>query len=104
MYEDINSTEFEEKMSTDSNGVLLDVRTPEEHDLERIPNALLIDIMDPEFKSRIEELDKSKNYYVYCRSGNRSGQACMYMQNNGFDGELYNLAGGIMGWLGDIEK
>lgn len=104
MYEDIDSEEFQEKSTSDDNGVLLDVRTQEEYDSGYIPNSMLIDIMGGDFAEEIAKLDKSKNYYVYCRSGNRSGQACAYMASIGFSGELYNLAGGILGWLGDIEK
>jgi len=46
-------------------------------------------------------LDKTKKYYVYCRSGGRSGQACNIMQQMGF-GNTYNLIGGIMEWEGPI--
>ncbi|MGB2761319.1 MAG: rhodanese-like domain-containing protein, partial [Maribacter stanieri] len=42
----------------------------------------------------------TKNYYVYCRSGNRSGQACAIMKNLGFD-TAYNLQGGFMNWEGE---
>jgi rhodanese-related sulfurtransferase len=53
--------------------------------------------MDPSFPGKIAELDKTKSYYIYCRSGNRSGQVCNYMSGLGF-GNLYNLQGGIMAW------
>ena len=46
--------------------------------------------------------DKDKNYYVYCRSGNRSGQACKIMNQLGFK-NAYNLIGGMMQWQGEIE-
>ena len=48
----------------------------------------------------IELLDKSKNYYIYCRSGGRSGQACQVMDSIGF-GITYNLMGGMMEWKGE---
>jgi rhodanese-related sulfurtransferase len=50
----------------------------------------------------LEALDKSKNYYVYCRSGNRSGQACAIMQSVGFE-TAHNLVGGFMEWTGDTD-
>ena len=45
----------------------------------------------------VKLLSKNKNYYIYCRSGNRSGQACALLAANGF-GKLVNLAGGMMAW------
>ena len=48
-----------------------------------------------------ETLDKSKNYYVYCRSGARSANACAIMNELGFE-NAYNLLGGIIEWDGDI--
>lgn len=104
MYENIASDEFQEKSVNDPNGIVLDVRTQQEVDAGYIPGAIVIDIMGPDFAEKVNELDKSKNYYVYCRSGNRSGQACGYMEGNGFDGELYNLSVGMMGWTGEVEK
>lgn len=95
-YEDLNSRDFKEKMEADENAVLLDVRTPGEFNDGFIEGAINIDIMSPYFNERISELDKSKTYYVYCRSGGRSGQACSVMSNLGF--KTYNLAGGIMSW------
>ncbi|MFC2148231.1 rhodanese-like domain-containing protein, partial [Bacteroidota bacterium] len=47
------------------------------------------------------KLDKSKNYYVYCRSGQRSRQACAIMNSIGIP-NAYNLMGGILEWKGDI--
>ncbi|WP_394758441.1 rhodanese-like domain-containing protein, partial [Flavobacterium sp.] len=54
------------------------------------------------FIYELEELDKSKNYYVYCKSGGRSGQACSIMRELGFE-TTYNLLGGMMEWDGPIE-
>jgi rhodanese-related sulfurtransferase len=48
------------------------------------------------FKNEIEQLDKNKTYFVYCRSGNRSGQACMMMSDLSL--KAYNLIGGIGAW------
>jgi rhodanese-related sulfurtransferase len=45
-------------------------------------------------------MDKSKTYFLYCRSGNRSSQACRYMQESGFN--TYNLVGGMLDWDGEI--
>ncbi|SMD37141.1 Rhodanese-related sulfurtransferase [Reichenbachiella faecimaris] len=103
MYQNIDEIDFAEKFEADDNGVLLDVRTQEEYDGGFIAGCELMDIFQPDFKSKLEGLDKSKNYYVYCRSGNRSGQACGLMAQMGFTGQLYNLEGGILGWTQNLE-
>jgi rhodanese-related sulfurtransferase len=99
-YEDLYSREFQRKLAEDPNGILLDVRTPEEFGSERIPESVNVDVMDSSFIEKISSLDKTKTYFVYCRSGGRSGQACAIMAKQGF--KVYNLAGGITAWTGEI--
>lgn len=99
-YKNVNSAEFEAGMNAE-NSVILDVRTPGEWYEGVIPGALLINVMDPGFADQVNELDRSKAYYVYCRSGNRSGMVAGFMAQRGF-GELYNLADGIMSWTGEV--
>ena len=72
---------------------VIDVRTPEETAGGYLDGALLYDIQGSEFDNQLESLDKSANYVIYCRSGNRAGQAISYMQENGFTGELTNAGG-----------
>jgi rhodanese-related sulfurtransferase len=99
---DLSQEEWSEQLQQDGNAMVLDVRTPEELEAGFIPNATNIDFyLGQEFLAEIEKLDKGKNYYVYCRSGNRSGQACAIMNSLGFK-NTYNLAGGFMNWEGEI--
>ncbi|MGI9546478.1 MAG: rhodanese-like domain-containing protein [Flavobacteriaceae bacterium] len=99
---DLSQEEWAEQLANDNNAVILDVRTAEEMEDGYIPNAINIDIyLGQGFLDGLEELDKSKNYYVYCRSGNRSGQACALMNHNGIP-NAYNLEGGIIEWEGEI--
>ncbi|MGB5370878.1 MAG: rhodanese-like domain-containing protein [Flavobacteriaceae bacterium] len=101
---DLSQEEWSEQLQQDGNAMVLDVRTPEELEEGFIPNATNIDFyLGQEFLSEIEKLDKAKNYYVYCRSGNRSGQACAIMNSLGFK-NTYNLAGGFMNWEGEIAE
>lgn len=72
------------------NTVLLDVRTPEEFAGGHLEGALNIDVQSPDFAARVGELDPDANYLVYCRSGNRSGQAINQMRSLGF-GDLANI-------------
>lgn len=99
----LDSDAFEAQMNADKEAVLIDVRTKMEHIQQRIPNSLLLDIMHPHFASELEKLDKSKNYYVYCRSGNRSWHAARQMVGMGFS-NVYNLEPGIIGWYGPTEE
>ena len=69
---------------------VIDVRTPEEFATGHLNGALNFDIQGAEFDSQLATLDKAANYVIYCRSGNRAGQAISYMQENGFTGTLTN--------------
>lgn len=98
---DLSQEKWETQLENDSNAVILDVRAEEELEDGIIPNAINIDIYKgQEFIDELEKLDKSKNYYVYCRSGNRSGQACAIMKSIDFK-NFYNLQGGFMNWEGE---
>lgn len=101
---DLSQKEWEEQLEKDENSVILDVRTEIELEEGYIPNSINIDIYKgQEFIDALGKLDKSKNYYVYCRSGNRSGQACAIMDSIGFE-NAYNLEGGFMNWEGEIAE
>jgi rhodanese-related sulfurtransferase len=49
--------------------------------------------MASDFTAQLSKLDKSKSYFVFCRSGNRSGNAVSMMKKEGFN--AFNLVGGI---------
>lgn len=100
---DLTQSDWKKKLNEDENAVILDVRTQDEVDEGKIPNSVHIDIHRGQgFIYEVDALDKSKNYYVYCRSGGRSGQACAVMNQLGFE-NTYNLIGGISEWKGAIE-
>ncbi len=90
------------QFEADENAVILDVRTEGEFNEGSIANAINIDIhLGQDFVTEIESLDKTKNYYVYCRSGMRSAKACEIMNELGFK-NAYNLVGGILEWEGEV--
>ncbi len=98
----LTQEEWVSQFEADNNAIILDVRTEDECDQGIIENAINIDIhKGPEFIKAIETLDKTKNYYVYCRSGARSANACEIMNSIGIE-NAYNLLGGIIEWEGDI--
>ncbi|MDV7140907.1 rhodanese-like domain-containing protein [Maribacter sp. TH_r10] len=99
---DLSQKEWVEQLKADDNAFILDVRTPAEFQQGFIPEATNIDIyLGQKFVEEVEKLDKTKNYYVYCRSGARSGQACNIMNSLGIE-KAYNLQGGIMAWQGEV--
>ncbi len=69
---------------------IIDVRTLEEWNDGHLEGAVRIGIESPDFINNIETLDKTKNYYIYCRSGNRAEQAIQIMRESGFTGVLEN--------------
>ncbi|WOI52797.1 rhodanese-like domain-containing protein [Parvularcula sp. LCG005] len=79
---------------------LLDVRTPEEFAEGHIEGAVNIDVLSPDFESRVRQLDLSKPHLVYCRSGNRSARATDILEKLGAR-DLYHLDGGIKAWRAD---
>lgn len=64
--------------------VVIDVRTPQEYADSHVVGAENIDFYEPAFQETIAKLDKNKTYKLYCRSGNRSGQAERMMKSMGF--------------------
>lgn len=100
---DLNQNEWASQLEADENAVVLDVRTPDEWEEGIIPQAIMIDIYRGQgFLDDVEKLDKSKNYYVYCKAGGRSAQACQLMNQMGFR-NTYNLLGGFSQWHGPTE-
>lgn len=101
---DLSQQDWAKRLEEKSNAVVLDVRTDDEWNDGHIPGALHIDIYKGQgFIEEIEKLDKEKPYFVYCKAGGRSAQACGLMQQLGFQ-ETYNLVGGFMKWEGASEK
>ena len=86
-----------EENKNNTNFVLLDVRTKDEFDAGHIDGAIQLDFYSPIFAQKLNELDKNKNYLIYCRSGNRSGQTLQLMKQLGFK-NVYNLQYGIKSW------
>ncbi|MEN9447830.1 MAG: hypothetical protein RJA25_1120 [Bacteroidota bacterium] len=99
-YQELNPKEFLAAFNEQKEeAVLLDVRTPAEIAEINIDGHIAIDIQQaPIFMQKVAELDKNKTYFIYCRSGNRSGQACKFMASQGFQ-HLYNLKGGMLAWM-----
>jgi phage shock protein E len=83
---------------TKADVITLDVRTSGEFMEGHIAGAINIDVEGSSFDSEIANLDKSKSYAVYCRSGRRSLIAVDKMSAAGFE-KLSNLNTGINDWI-----
>ena len=88
---------FKTALEQDPEGILLDVRTASEYQYGSIAQATNMDYLAYDFLDRLEQLDPSKTYYVYCRSGRRSTRACTLMANSGFI-NIFHLDGGLNHW------
>jgi phage shock protein E len=93
---DLSVTEFSAKVA-EVGVITLDVRTPGEFAEGHVEGARLIDFQSGNFENEIATLDKNATYAVYCRSGNRSGQAVKVMQDAGFT-NVFNMNGGVIDW------
>lgn len=86
-----------EVITTESDEVILDIRTPEEFNEGIIEGAINIDFYADDFAQQLDALDKDTHYVVYCRSGNRSGQANSTFADLGFT-NVTEIDGGIANW------
>ncbi len=93
---DLGTKDFAAKIA-EPGVVVLDVRTAGEFAEGHLENAINIDVEGGQFDAGIAQLDKTKTYAVYCRSGRRSGVAVGKMSEAGFT-SLFNLNAGITDW------
>jgi rhodanese-related sulfurtransferase len=95
--QNVDANTFEQKIN--AGGVqVLDVRTAGEFSGSHLKNVMLADWTNKaQFEERIKYLDKNKTLLVYCAAGGRSGQAAVWLKEQGFK-EVVNLQGGITAW------
>lgn len=93
---DLDGAAFKQQFESSKNAVLIDVRTPEEFQSGTLAGAKNIAITSAAFQTKIQTLAVEKEYFLFCRSGNRSGNAAKLMEKLGL--KCYNLVGGIGAW------
>lgn len=99
-YRTVDTAEFARLAQQVDSVQVLDVRTPEEYAEGHLNNAVLMDVMDSLFSSKVmQALPRSRKVAVYCRSGKRSAHAAELLTQAGY--EVINLDGGIMAWERD---
>ena len=88
---------FIKQAKADTTAIILDVRTPGEYKEEHLAGAQQLDFLNTSvFDAGIKELDNTHTYYVYCRSGKRSHNACIKMKKQGL--KVFDMEGGILNW------
>ncbi|HTE29038.1 MAG TPA: rhodanese-like domain-containing protein, partial [Chryseolinea sp.] len=97
---EINALELHEWELQGKDYQIIDVREPYEYEIvnigaQLIPLATIID--------NVGKIDRTKQVVVQCKTGNRSGKAIRELEDKfGFD-NLYNLKGGILGYIDDVK-
>lgn len=96
---DITPKEVEQLLKEGKKLNIIDVREVDEVAAGKIPGAVNIPLGLIEY--RMQELDKSKEYVMVCRSGGRSGRATQLLEYNGYN--VINMTGGMLAWSGKVE-
>jgi len=96
-FQTTTSDKVEKLIKSNSKIVVLDVRTENEFSLGHVKGAINIDARQNEAFSKVDKLDKSKTYLVYCHTKNRSGVIVSYMVNANFK-SIIQMTDGMSGW------
>ncbi len=95
-FTNIDATQLQD-LQRNGNLVLIDVRTDPEVGRGVIPGARHLPLQT--LAARVGEIERNRPVVFYCQSGARSAQASYFLASQGW-GEVYNLGGGIVGWVG----
>jgi adenylyltransferase/sulfurtransferase len=96
---EITSTELKGRLDRGEPLVILDVREPQEYQINRIQGSVLIPL--GELPQRYKELDSSQEIIAQCKSGARSAKAAEFLRQKGY--QVKNLKGGILGWIDAVD-
>ena len=92
----ISPIELSEKIKADQTQILVVCREQAEWDESHVDGFTLIPLSC--FEQALEVLkNKNQDIHIMCRSGKRSMNACMFLEENGYE-NLYNVEGGILAW------
>lgn len=94
----ISTLELRKILAAGFDGILLDVREPDEFYLAHIEGSQLLPLSG--WPAVAANLPKDVKYYVHCAVGMRSARAGEWMLNNGFE-DVTNVAGGMKQWLAE---
>jgi adenylyltransferase/sulfurtransferase len=97
---DITSVELKQRLDHGDNLTLVDVREPNEYQINRIPGTVLIPLGD--IPKRYTELNPDAEIVVHCKMGGRSAKAADFLRSVGFK-KVLNLKGGILDWIDKVD-
>jgi adenylyltransferase/sulfurtransferase len=97
---DITSVELKQRLDRGDKLTLVDVREPNEFQINRIPGTVLIPL--GEIPRRYAELNKDDEIVVHCKMGGRSAKAADFLRSVGFR-RVLNLKGGILDWIDRVD-
>lgn len=98
---EISVQELKELKDKNADIQLIDVREPHEFESANL-NGELIPLQS--LQNNVEKISKDKQVIIHCRSGKRSENAILYLQQNHGYENLYNLKGGILAWKNEIDE
>jgi molybdopterin/thiamine biosynthesis adenylyltransferase/rhodanese-related sulfurtransferase/molybdopterin converting factor small subunit len=96
----LTSTELKGELDRGEQLVIIDVREPQEFQINRLPGSILIPLGD--LPKRYVELDPNANIVTQCKSGMRSAKAQDFLRSKGFT-RVRNLTGGVLGWIDQVD-
>lgn len=97
----IQNEQIQKKILSGEKVNVLDVREPAEYAFGRIPGAISVPL--GQLEERISVLNPDEEYWVVCRTGNRSDIAAQILAEKGFK-KVKNVLPGMIGWTGPVEK
>jgi len=97
---EITSVELKQRMDRGDALKIVDVREPNEYQINRIPGSELIPLGD--IPKRYAELNKNDEIVVHCKMGGRSAKAADFLRSVGFT-KVLNLKGGILDWVEKVD-
>ncbi|MDR0828209.1 MAG: ThiF family adenylyltransferase [Desulfovibrio sp.] len=100
-FETLSARELKNRLDSGANLRIIDVRLPGERNISRMPGADCISL--PELLQKIEELNPAQDLVLVCRKGEKSADAACALRQEGYQGRLFNLVGGINAWAADID-
>ena len=96
----VSVKELKEIIDAKEDFQLIDVREPFENEICTL-NGTLIPL--GEIMNHVNDINKDKKVIIHCRSGARSGNAVVFLEENYGFTNLYNLTGGILAWAKEID-
>ena len=96
----ITVQELHRLLNNNKNISLVDVREKEERVMASIKGSIHVPMMA--IPHQLELFNKDEPIYLFCHSGVRSAQACLYLEQQGFDS--VNIIGGIHAWSTQVDS